>query len=140
MTRRALTIVLHWGTALLLLAMVKGGAAAPALRWAFVGAVTLWVGMALLRGMLGRPGPKLAGWARGIFAPLHWGMYALLATAAGLNAADLLGYGGGALAWRALLVLLVAAMFHAIYHLWRHTTLNDGALKLMLPRALHRLL
>ncbi|NCO88110.1 MAG: hypothetical protein GW886_15930 [Rhodobacterales bacterium] len=140
MTRRALTIVLHWGTALLLLVLVKGGTAAPALRWVFVGGAGLWVALALGRGMLGRPGPKLAGWARAIFAPLHWGMYALLATAAALNAADLLGYGGGVWAWRALLVLLVAAMFHAIYHLWRHTTLNDGALRMMLPRAMHRLL
>ena len=44
--RRGLVIALHWASAILLLAMVKGGSAAPGLRWAFVAIVAVWAGMA----------------------------------------------------------------------------------------------
>ena len=37
----------------------------------------------------------------------------------------------------AQMVLFSAASLHAIYHLWRHTALGDGALRRITPRALH---
>ncbi len=137
-SRRALTITLHWALFLMLLAMIKGGTAAEPLRWAFVAGGGLWVGMAVLRGLLGRPGPKLTGLARSSFAPMHWAMYALLAAAVVLNATALLALTPQVWAWNSLLVLLVAATFHAIFHLWRHTALNDGALRMMTPKAMHK--
>lgn len=138
--RRRLTILLHWSVALMILMMIKGGSAAPGLRWAFVIAGALWVGMALTRGLLGRPGPKLTGLALAAWAPSQWGMLAALAVTVAVNAAALLGLAGDEVAWTALLVLLCLATFHAIFHLWRHTTLNDGALRTMMPRIWHKYL
>lgn len=140
MTRRGVIIALHWSVALMLLMMIKGGSAAPALRWSFVAAATGWVGIALVHGLSGRPGPKLSGAARAVYVPMHRALYALLTICAGLNAAELVGLITAGPAWTALMVLLVAATFHAIFHLWRHTTLYDGALRTMTPRALHRYL
>jgi cytochrome b561 len=39
-----------------------------------------------------------------------------------------------------LLALLAAALIHAVFNLWRHTALGDGALRRMVPRALHHIL
>ena len=140
MTRRRLTILLHWSVAMMLLMMVKGGTAAPALRWAFVLAGGLWVGVALVRGPLGRPGPKLRGALRAAYRPFHIAMYLGVAIAAGVNAAALLGAAPDQWAWTSLLVLLGLATFHAIFHFWRHTALNDGALRMMIPRMWHKFL
>ena len=140
MRGRGLIIFLHWSVALLLLAMIKGGSAAPALRWTFVGLGALWVGRALVRGLAGRPGPKLQGPLRAAYPWLHRGMYALVGVAAMLNAGALLGLVPLTVAWNSLLVLLVASIFHAIFHLWRHTALNDGALRMMTPRIWHKYL
>ncbi len=138
MTRRGLTIVLHWGLLFMILMMIKGGTAAPALRWAFVGAGGLWAGLAIGFGMLGKPGPKLQGSARVAFPWLHRAMYAGIAVAAGLNLGALLGVTPMIWAWNSLLVLFVAGIFHGIFHLWRHTTLNDGALRMMTPKIWHK--
>lgn len=138
MTRRALTVLLHWSVVFLLLAMLKGGTGAPAVRWSFVLAGGLLAGMALARGMLARPGPKLAGLALAVYTPMHLGLYALLAVAVALNAAELAGLMAPGRARSALLLLLGAGALHGIYHLWRHTALNDGALRQMTPRVWHR--
>jgi len=37
-------------------------------------------------------------------------------------------------------VLAGAAALHAVFHLWRHTTLADGALRRMTPEVLHKYL
>ena len=38
-------------------------------------------------------------------------------------------------------LLLTACMsFHAVFHLWRHTTLYDGALRRITPRKFHNIL
>lgn len=140
MTRRGLTIALHWSVLMLVLAMVKGGSAAPALRWVFVVAGGIWVGMALVRGVLARPGPKLQGSLRQTFAVQHCGMYALVGFAVVLNLTALLGVTPLVWAWNALLVLLVAATFHGLFHFWRHTALTDGALRMISPRFMHRFL
>lgn len=34
--------------------------------------------------------------------------------------------------------LAVIIVFHAAFHIWRHVKLNDNALRIMLPRVLHR--
>lgn len=140
MRRRKVVIALHWATAFLLLVLIKGGTQDAVWRWAFVACGGGWLAMMALGGPLGRPGPKLEGWARGIFHPLHLGMYSLLAGAVGLNVAALVGWAKVEAAWSSLIVLLCAATFHAIFHLWRHTALNDGALRAMTPRIAHKYL
>ena len=140
MTRRGLVIALHWSVLMLVLAMIKGGTADAAVRWVFVGAGGLWVGLALGRGMLGKPGPKLTGTARAAYRPMHLAMYALLAGTVALNAAALTGLAPTLWAWNALLVLLTAATFHGLFHFWRHTALFDGAFRMMTPRILHKYL
>ena len=136
--RRSLTIVLHWSVFLLVLMMIKGGTSAPILRWGFVAAGGLWVAIAAARGLAGRPGPKLQGAARAVYAPAQWGMYALVAVAAGLNAAELLGWIRPGAAWTSLLVLLSASALHGLFHFWRHTVLRDNALAKIFPRSWHK--
>ena len=62
----------------------------------------------------------------------------MIAVTAVLNALELLGLLRPGPAWTALLILLAAATFHAIFHLWRHTTLYDGALNMISPKAVHK--
>lgn len=140
MTRRALTILLHWSVLMLTLMMVKGGTDAPVLRWLFVATGSVWVGLALIRGLLGRPGPKLQGAWRAAFPWMHWGLYGLIALAVALNAAALLGLAPHDTGWTALLILLVGGTLHGLFHFWRHTALYDGALRLMTPRFMHKML
>lgn len=140
MSRRSLHIALHWTAFLLILVLVKGGTAAPGLRWLFVGVVTVWVGMALALGPIGRPGPKLPPSARAAYQPAHWLLYGALAASAALNAGELAGWIAPGGAWISLLVLLSLGALHGLFQFWRHTALMDGALRLILPRALHHLL
>lgn len=140
MSRRGLTIWLHWGVFMMILAMIKGGSSAEVLRWAFVLTGTIWVGLALARGLLGRPGPKLTGTARAAYPWIHRGLYALLAISVAVNGAALLGWAGKDTAWNTLLVLLAAGALHGLFHFWRHTALYDGALMLMSPRFMHKYL
>lgn len=138
--RRRATILLHWSVFMMLLAMVKGGSADVLLRAGFVGAGGVWLGMAALRGMLGRPGPKLTGALRAAYPWMHRGLYGCLALAVAANGAALAGLGGLDLAWNSLLVLLVAGTFHGLFHFWRHNVLYDNALRLMTPRFMHKIL
>ncbi|SEW25106.1 hypothetical protein SAMN04488515_1841 [Cognatiyoonia koreensis] len=140
MSRRTVVIALHWSVLFMVLAMIKGGTAAEGLRWAFVIAGLGWIGVLLTGGLLGRPGPKLSGLFRAAYPWMHYGMYALLVLAVLANAADLIGLGSADAAWNSLLVLFVASIFHSIFHLWRHTTLNDGALRMMTPKIWHKYL
>ena len=140
MQRRGWVIAFHWATFLMLLAMIKGGSAAPGLRWAFVVVVGIWCGLALIKGLAGKPSQKLQGFMRAIYPWSHRAMYGLLGLAALLNFGALLSVAPMTWAWNALLVLLVTAIFHAIFHLWRHTSLNDGALRMMTPKNWHKFL
>ncbi|MEJ6401301.1 hypothetical protein [Yoonia sp. 2307UL14-13] len=140
MTRRRLTILLHWSVLMLVLIMVKGGTADVVVRWIFVTAGGLWVGIAMIKGMMGKPGPKLQGGLRAAYPWMHRGMYALLAVSVVLNMAALLGWIEDRAAWTSLLVLLAAATFHGLFHFWRHNALYDGALRVMTPRFLHKML
>lgn len=138
MTRRSLTILLHWSLAILLLAMIKGGTAAVGVRWAYVILGGLWVGMAVANGVMARPGPKLTGAFRRGFHAAHVGIFALIAVTVVLNLGALLHLTPLVWAWNSLLVLFAATMLHAVFHLWRHTALMDGALRMITPRVLHK--
>jgi len=140
MTRRSLHIALHWTVFMLILAMVKGGTSADWVRWSFVGTVTVWVIMALAKGLIGRPGPKLGPVTQAIYPWMHRTIYLMLAFSAGLNAAELMGWIAGGPAWTSLLVLLTIGTFHGVFHFWRHNVLFDGALRLITPKALHKVL
>ena len=140
MTRRRLTIILHWSVLMLILIMVKGGTSEAILRWAFVIAGGIWVTMAALKGMMGKPGPKLTGHLRRAYPWMHRGMYLLLAGSVALNALALLGVLPHDTGWTSLLVLLTAGAFHGLFHFWRHNVLFDGALRLMTPRFMHKIL
>jgi cytochrome b561 len=140
MTRRRLTIVLHWSVLMLVLVMVKGGTSAQIVRWAFVIAGGIWLGMAAIKGMMCQVGPKLTGRLRTAYPWMHRGMYAVLAVAVALNAAALMGVLAHDTGWTALLVLLAAGTFHGLFHFWRHNVLYDGALRIMTPRFMHKIL
>ncbi len=138
--RRRANIALHWPIALVLLAMIKGGTQALWLRWAYVALAVLWLGLTMWHGLHATPGPKLKGTARRFFAPMHWAMHGLVALSALLNVAELSGLVAPGPAWISLLVLLSAAAFHAIFHIWRHAALYDNALRRILPRFTHKYL
>ena len=140
MTRRRLTILLHWSTLLLVLIMVKGGTSDVWVRWLFVIGGAIWVGMALIKGMLCKPGPKLTGSLRAAYPWMHRGLYAVLAITVFLNGAALMGGMPHDTGWIALLVLLAAGTLHGLFHFWRHNALFDGALRLMTPRFMHKIL
>jgi cytochrome b561 len=140
MTQRRLTIFLHWSTLMLVLIKVKGGTSADIVRWSFVGAGTLWLAMTLIKGMMCKPGPKLQGTWRTAYPWMHRGMYVVLAVAVALNAAALLGFVPINAGWTALLALLAAGTFHGLFHFWRHNVLYDGALRVMMPRFMHKVL
>lgn len=140
MTQRRLTIILHWSILMLILMMVKGGTSAPVLRWAFVIGGAFWVAMALVRGMMCKPGPKLQGTLRAVYPWMHRGLYTVLAVTVALNGLALIGVLPHDTGWTALLVLLAAGALHGLFHFWRHNVLYDGALRIMMPRFMHKIL
>ena len=75
-------------------------------------------------------------------AQVHqWGhrlLYLLIGAASGASFAHL---GGFDVPERGLILAsLAAGALHAVFHLWRHTTLNDNALHMILPKLMHRIL
>ena len=130
---------------------------------AFVTLALVWTGFYLRRGLLSRPGPKLRGWARRVHRPLHlcliWGVFlvAFGGFLLGLTASFQMKAGGfvpigvplnlpGAHHWIGLVhiyqfyALAGLVVFHAGFHLWRHLRLKDNALRIMVPKVLHRYL
>ena len=123
----------------------------------------VWVGMYLRTGALGRPGPKLRGVARtahpwltktlylGLPLVVASGALAGLAAPYAILAFDILPinppFGTKAvhdfaeevheIVFDGMVFLIVA---HAAYHTWRHLRLRDNALRIMVPRVLHRYL
>lgn len=129
----------------------------------FVSLCLMWFADTMRRGLASRPGPKLRGWARRVHRGLHlaivWGLFGVAVTGflLGLTSSVLLKAGGflpiaPPMGWHRanewvgtlhiyefyLLALLVAG--HAAFHLWRHFGLRDNALRIMMPRSLHRYL
>jgi hypothetical protein len=139
--RRRLTIALHWLTATLLLFVLADAGATAWLSWLYAASGLAMVALALVFGLMSGPGPRLEGALRALHPWLHRGLYALM----GWGAVALLAEGlarplPGPEARTLLLALLAAALIHAVFNLWRHTALGDGALRRMVPRALHHIL
>lgn len=131
-------IPLHWAVVFLVLALSKDGVTNSGLHWAFVGIGALWLILAAMGGPLGRPGPKLTGAFRVLFVPFHLAVYLTLAIAVVMSALAQTGRVAHQDAWLAHLALFAIGALHGIFHLWRHTALRDGALRMILPRAMHR--
>ena len=126
--------------------------------------VTLvWFAQFLRQGLASRPGPKLPGVARKVYVPMHktlqYGVVAMVASGAlaGLLAPFAikafgaiqinLGIGSKTLHELAQEVheiifdaLIIVIVLHALFHVWRHYRLKDNALKIMVPKALHKYL
>lgn len=141
MTRRSVIIVLHWSVVMLLLAMVKGGTSNTYVLAVFAALVVVWSGLTLLRGLIGRPGPKLSPAIRRAYPWMHRLLHILLALTALAIIGRLLGTPIPYLdAWTMLLVTLGAGTAHGVFHFWRHTALYDNALRLILPKFMHSIL
>ena len=129
----------------------------------FVTLCLVWTAMHMRKGLASRPGPKLPGWARRFHRWVHitiiWGLFGVALTGflLGLTSAVLLKAGGflpiaPPMGWKHaneivgkihileyyILAAIVAA--HAIFHMWRHIHLKDNALRIMVPKLLHRFL
>ncbi len=125
--------------------------------------VAIWLGMFLSKGMMGRPGPKLPGWGKkfhvwnhkilqiGLPVMVATGGFAGLAAPFAIRAFGALPINGafGAKAIHGLAeeiheivfdALIIVILAHAAFHLWRHFWLKDNALRIMVPKALHRYL
>ena len=113
--------------------------------------------------LLGRPGPKLRGWARWLHPVLHktliWGIFgvALTGLLIGVTSTVQLWAGGivpiavpldmprandlvGLIHSIEFYALAGIALAHAAFHIWRHLRLRDNALRIMAPKVLHRFL
>lgn len=136
MGRSGINKFLHWTHSglmgLVLLAPSIGTIALYAL------VALLWSGLFLLKGPAHKPGPKLDGAARQFHIWGHRALYVAIAVAGLCALAQLFGL--NAPLRPLILALFGAGALHAIFHLWRHTTLMDGALKLILPKVMHGIL
>lgn len=129
----------------------------------FVTVSLLWTGDHLWRGLASRPGPKLPPWARLVHNIMHrvliWGLFGVAfgGFLIGLTSTRLLWAGdilpiappldlpqANALVGLAhtleFYALAGVIICHAAFHVWRHYWLNDNALRIMVPRILHRFL
>jgi len=129
----------------------------------FVTLALIWTGWSLRAGLHSRPGPKLKGWARAVYRPLHltiiWGLFlvALGGLLLGLTASFQMKAGGiipvgvplnmprahhwvGVLHTYQFYALAGVVAFHAAFHTWRHVKLRDNALRIMAPKVFHRYL
>lgn len=138
--RRQITITAHW-TLVVLLMLLISDAQAPVFFWAFGLAGMAMVLTGLTQGLMSGPGPKLTGFLRHMHPWSNRFMYALLAWVAGLTICHQLSAVQVWMPMKSWYLILTAAMaFHAIFHLWRHTALGDGALRRITPRRFHNLL
>lgn len=175
MTRRTALKWLHWLSFVLILYFFAvepdesktdpGGAlsthAGVGLMLAVVAAI--WTAMYMSRGLAGRPGPKLPGWAKklhplghkvlqvglpvmvgtgalaGLLAPFAIKAFGAIPIniAAGSKTLHGLAEEVHEIVFDALIIVIVG---HALFHLWRHFILKDNALRIMVPRILHRYL
>jgi len=129
----------------------------------FVSICLIWTAMLIRRGLASRPGPKLRGWARSVHRPLHlviiWGLFVVafggfllgltstvqLKAGLWLPIAPPMGWAHtheviGQLHIYQFYLLGVVIAGHAAYHIWRHVSLRDNALRIMAPKVLHRFL
>lgn len=141
MTRRRTTILLHWSALTLLLLVLATGLNNSLLNAVFGLVGLAMVGLAVVFGLMNGPGPILDGMLRRAHPWLSRAMYALLGWAALGTLALAVGRPLPGVEARSLMIALVAASaLHAIFHLWRHTALGDGALRRMTPKLMHGML
>ncbi|NNE51348.1 MAG: cytochrome B [Sulfitobacter sp.] len=129
----------------------------------FVTICLVWWADYFRRGLASRPGPKLPKWAWHLHLWMHralvWGLF-LVAVGGfllGLTSTRLLKAGGflpiapplglreaneviGKLHIYQFYLLAALVVGHALFHLWRHYRLRDNALRIMVPKRLHRFL
>lgn len=134
--RRPLTMVLHWSTALSLLAVMALGGDMPV--WA-----TLWYGTSALAfaasgavlGLMGRAGPRLTGLARAALPWTHRGLYALAAwSGAACLAPQFATSLAGPDPFTLVLLTFAAMCLHTLFHIWRESVVHDAAFRRMLPK------
>lgn len=129
----------------------------------FVTMCLIWTADYLRRGLAGRPGPKLSPRARMMHQAMHkaliWGLFGIAVTGflLGLTSATLLKAGGflpiapplglrqanhiiGQFHIFEFYLVAIIATGHAAFHIWRHVKLKDNALRIMMPKRLHRYL
>ena len=129
----------------------------------FVSLSLAWFAEMLRRGLAGRPGPKLTGRLRVLHRGLHltliWGLFFVAFTGflLGLTSPFLLKAGGilpiappldlrqanhiiGQVHIIEFYLLGGVVALHAAFHIWRHYRLRDNALRIMVPRRLHKYL
>ncbi|PTX54152.1 cytochrome b561 [Litoreibacter ponti] len=136
MTRDGWNKALHWShSGLMGLVLLAPSTLVLAL---YAACALAWAGIFAWRGPAHRPGPKLEGAARLFHIWGHRALY-LGAAVAGISAVATI-FGIETPLHQLILALFAGGMLHAIFHLWRHTTLMDGALKLILPKAMHGIL
>lgn len=134
--RRRLTVSFHWSLLILTMLLV-GGVAAPLVAWLFVLVSFAMTALAILFGLQAKPGPLLDGVVRQAHPWLHRALYAYLLLTAWLTAVNQI-FGQRFDLHGMYLVLIWAALFHGMFHLWRHTALGDGCLRNMTPKFLHK--
>ena len=130
-----------------------------------LGVVTLiWSVIYFRGGPLGRPGPKLPGWGKRMHRIVNSGLYWLVPLTVltggvaglasdypvvgfGIVPLNPAGWGTASLhdiaeevheiAFNTTILLIIV---HIVFHVWRHFRLRDNALRIMLPKILHRYL
>ncbi|MFL4472064.1 hypothetical protein ACERZ8_20080 [Tateyamaria armeniaca] len=135
--RRRATILLHWLTFVVLILLVAAGPL-PALAWTFGLSGLAMCALALTNGLMNGPGPKLEGALRTAHPWLSRAMYAALGGVAALSIWGQVAQGPDLAP--IYFYLMSASALHAIFHLWRHTALGDGALRRITPKAVHGVL
>jgi len=141
----------------------KGAAINSVIALVFVILCLGWTADTLARGLLGRPGPKLSPRLKRFHRLLHRTLITSVALIPvggfllGLTSDRLLMAGGiwpiapplglaraneivGLLHIWQFYGLCAVVVIHAGFHIWRHVRLRDNALRIMAPRALHRVL
>lgn len=136
--KRAATMALHWSL-LILVTPLGAGWITAFLEWSFAIVALAMSTLALFFGLQAHAGPKSPWIVRLINAWGHRGLYVYLAIAGTLALHGRIT-GDGADMTIHYQVLLWITIFHAIYHLFRHLVVGDGALRTMTPRAIHRML
>lgn len=134
MTRRRATALMHWANLVLLFLLLASRNENGALAILFAVNALAMVALALVKGLANGPGPRLDGvlrkahpWmARAMYVLLGWGAVAVLVAQTG---SALPGPG----VREVLLTLFGVGLLHGVFHLWRASALNDGALRRMMP-------
>lgn len=123
----------------------------------------VWFVMYLRKGLASRPGPKLPGWAKRLHPTMHKALYIGVPVMVGSGALTGLlapfaisGFGiipiNPGIGFESLHDLasevheiifdgiVIVILAHAAFHLWRHYMLKDNALRIMVPKILHKYL